>query len=126
MSKPKPKRPSRSFARLRQAARRRFDFDATEEPRETIMFLPLQDHEFKGLEKLARHKGSSLAVEIHRAIDMHLQGGGQPLQRVNELLVRFHASLERNSRLLKEELRKVRKMRVHLAHQQSRSPRSRR
>lgn len=55
----KSKRPPRRYARLRQSARR-FDFDATEEARETIVFLPLKDHEFKWLKKLARLHRTSL------------------------------------------------------------------
>lgn len=125
MSKPKPKHRSPSYAKLRRAARRPLESGYYDPETEASVYLSA--YELQGIEALARRHRTTWDRELHRAIDAHIQSDGQsPVRRVNELIVRFHASLERNSRLLKEELRKIRKMRVHLAHQQSRSPRSRR
>lgn len=116
----KSKRPARRYARLRKAARR-YRFDATEETPDTTVFLALRDHEIKWLERLARRHGTSLGVEIHRAIDTHLQSAGHPqVQLLNTFLDRLNTSFNWHNKLLEEAIRKAMKIRV----QRPRQPRS--
>lgn len=108
----KSKRPPRRYARLRQAARR-YRFDATEENPETTVFLTLRDHEIKWLERLARRHGTSLGVEIHRAIDTHLQSAGQPqVQLLNTFLHRLNSSIDWHNQLLTEAISKAMNIRA--------------
>lgn len=108
----KSKRPPRRYARLRKAMRR-YDLDATEEPRETMVFLTLKDHELKWLEKLARRHGTSLHVEIHRAIETHVQSAGQPqVQLLNTFLHRLNSSIDWHNQLLTDAISKAMKFRA--------------
>lgn len=111
-SKPKPKHRSPSHARRLRAARR-YRLDPTEKIPDTTVFLSLRDSEIKGLEKLAHRNGTTLGVELHRAIDAHLQSAGQPsIQLLNAFLARFNAALDRNNQALEKLLHKAMKTRT--------------
>ncbi|MEW6330666.1 MAG: hypothetical protein AB1560_04310 [Pseudomonadota bacterium] len=81
------------------------------------MFLPLKDYEIKWLKKLARRKGSNLEVEIHRAIDTHLQSAGQPqVQLLNTFLHRLNSSIDWHNQLLEKTIRKAMNIRARQPH----------